>query len=360
MKTRITDLLRTDWPIVQAPMAGVSSPSLAAAVSNAGGLGSIALGASTPEAADKAIQEVRSQTNKTFNVNLFVHHTPAPDPARDRAWLELMAPLFRALNAEAPTELRQIYPSFQDWPEMLELLLDLKPPVISFHFGLPDASVIDVLKATGAVLLASATTPDEARAIEAAGIDAIVAQGHEAGGHQGRFSPDPHGDPVGTMALVPQIVAAVRLPVIAAGGIMNGRGIAAALALGAEGVQLGTAYVACPETLANPAYRQMLASDRAVKTKLTPIFSGRPARAIANEFTMQMHAHADAVAAYPLAYDAGKALASAAAASGFDEYAAMWAGQGAGLSRGVPAGELTRTLMAETEEALRRLASLAG
>jgi len=226
-------------------MAGVSTPLLAASVCEAGGLGSIGVGATDAAGARAMIEEVRGRTNRAFNVNLFVHGTPKADPERETAWLEWLAPLFAEFGAEPPATLRTIYRSFADDPDMLAMLLELAPPVVSFHFGLPPADVLSALRARGIYLIATATSLDEAAAIEAAGIDAIVAQGIEAGGHRGVFDPAAPDDALGTLALTRLLVRATRLPIVASGGIMDGAGIAAALDLGAVAAQLGTAFVAC-------------------------------------------------------------------------------------------------------------------
>ena len=334
-------------PIVQAPMAGTSTPALAAAVCDAGGLGSIGLGATDAAGAAAMIDEVRGRTARAFNVNVFVHRAPMRDAAREAAWIGAMAPLFATYGATPPAALRTIYTSFADDRAMQALLVDRAPRVVSFHFGLPDANVTGALRAAGCVLFASVTSLDEARAAEQAGIDVLVAQGVEAGGHRGVFDPDAPDDALGTMALTRLLAVRSGLPVIAAGGIMDGRGIRAALDLGAVAAQLGTAFVGCPESSADAAYRAALASEAARHTMMTRAISGRPARCLANLFTAWAAETAVPPAAYPVAYDAGKALAQAARATGEGGYGAQWAGQGAPLARAMPAAELMRTLIAE-------------
>ena len=335
-------------PLVQAPMAGVSTPALAAAVSNSGALGSIGVGATDAAGARLMIGELRARTDRAFNVNLFVHPTPQPDAVREAAWLEWLAPLFAEFDAAPPTTLRTIYKSFADDAEMLAMLVDASPPVVSFHFGLPSAEALSVFRTRGVLLMATATSLQEARAIAAAGIDVIVAQGIEAGGHRGMFDPTKPDDALGTMALTRLLVREIRRPVIAAGGIMDGSGIAAALNLGAVAAQLGTAFIACPESAADDAYRAALRGRGAWHTTMTSLFSGRPARALANRFTDL----ADYVANrrppdYPVAYDAGKALNAAAKAQGEHGFGAHWAGQGTPLVRTMPAAELVATLRLE-------------
>jgi nitronate monooxygenase len=343
----LLERLGLSLPIVQAPMAGVATPELAAAVSNAGGLGSIGLGASDATAARGMIDGLKSRTNRAFNVNLFVHAPGRADAAREAAWLDAMAPLFGEFGAVPPPALRTLYRSFNEDEEMLALLLEAAPPVVSFHFGLPTPDRIVALKAKGIVLMASATSLEEARASEAAGMDAVVAQGVEAGGHRGVFDPAGPDDRLGTMALTRILATGCGLPVIAAGGIMDGAGVAAALKLGAVAAQLGTAFIACPESSADDAYRKALFSPAAFHTTLTAAISGRPARSLKNRFTEWGEATTAPLPAYPIAYDAGKALNAAARAAGETGFGAQWAGQAAPLARALPAAELVRALAAE-------------
>ncbi|MBU8536632.1 NAD(P)H-dependent flavin oxidoreductase [Falsiroseomonas tokyonensis] len=345
------DRLGVTIPIIQAPMAGVSTPELAAAVSNAGGLGSLGLGATDAAGARAMIQSTRDRTRRAFNVNLFVHAPARPDPAREAAWLAALRPLFAEQGAEPPAALRTIYRSFAEDEDMLAVLLEAPPPVVSFHFGLPSTDRIAALRQAGCVLLATATSLAEARAIEAAGIDAVVAQGWEAGGHRGVFDPGAPDDRLGTLALVRLLAARGRAPVIAAGGIMDGAGIRAALALGAMAAQLGTAFIACPESSADLAHREGLRGPGGAHTVMTPAISGRPARCLANRFTAWGATAPPAVPDYPIAYDAGKALAAAAKARGEAGFGAHWAGQGAPLSRALPAAALTELLWQEAQAA---------
>ncbi|EKE71652.1 NAD(P)H-dependent flavin oxidoreductase [Gallaecimonas xiamenensis] len=349
MKSQLLSRLGMTVPIIQAPMVGVSTARLAAAVSNAGGLGSIGAGASTAEQARAQIAEVRALTDKPFNLNLFCHQPAQADPLREAAWLAHLAPFFAELGAKAPTAIGEIYQSFVGDEAMLAMLLEEKPAVVSFHFGLPPQGAIDALKKAGITLLATATNLAEAKQIEAAGIDAIVAQGVEAGGHRGVFSPN-EDDEIGTLALVRQLAQACQVPVMAAGGIMDGAGIRAAMALGAQGVQLGTAFILCPESAANDAYRAAMKSERALHTAITSNISGRPARGLPNRFYQPLDDLAPALPDYPIAYDAGKALVAAAKAAGSEDFAVQWAGQGAPLARALPAGELVRTLVREMSD----------
>lgn len=348
----VLSLLSVVHPIIQAPMVGVSTPRLAAAVSNAGALGSIGIGASTARQAQEMIVATRALTDKPFNVNLFCHRTAAPDPAREAAWLDYLRPYFEEFGATPPAVLTEIYKSFNDDPATLDVLLQERPAVVSFHFGLPPVEWIQSLRNAGIVTLGCATTPDEARQIEAAGVDAIIAQGAEAGGHRGVFEPERGDRQLGTFALINLIAHQSRLPIIAAGGIMDGKGIAAALALGAAAVQLGTAFVLSPESSANEAYRAALKSDRSHQTQITRAISGRAARGIANRMYTEIdRPSAPALPDYPIAYDAAKALNAAAMVRGNYDFAVQWAGQGAPLARAMPAGELVELLVRELNAA---------
>ncbi|KAF1052535.1 MAG: Nitronate monooxygenase [Stenotrophomonas maltophilia] len=344
---RLEHLLGISVPIIQAPMVGVSTPRLAAAVSEAGALGSIGLGASNAEQARALIRETRALTARPFNVNLFCHAPAQADAAREARWLEHLRPLFAEFGAPPPSGLREIYRSFIDDTDLLQVLLEERPAVVSFHFGLPATDWCERLQQAGIRLLATATSLEEARQIEAAGLDGIVAQGVEAGGHRGVFDPSRDSE-IGTFALVRVLARECRLPVIAAGGIMDGVGIRAALALGAVGVQMGTAFIGCPESSANDAYRQALRGPRAYRTQITSAISGRPARGLVNRlFSDVDHPDAPPLLDYPIAYDATKALVAAASAAGNADFAVQWAGQGAPLARQLPAAELVRTLYAE-------------
>ncbi|QEM82652.1 NAD(P)H-dependent flavin oxidoreductase [Halomonas binhaiensis] len=338
-------------PIIQAPMAGVATPELAAAVSNAGGLGSLGIGASSVSQAREMIERTRALTARPFNVNVFCHQPAVRDAAQEAAWLAHLAPLFDACGADVPTSLDEIYQSFIEDDEAFEMLLETRPTVVSFHFGLPSKERIRALQDAGIYTLATATRLQEARQIQEQGIDAIVAQGIEAGGHRGIFDPDAADEQLSTSVLVRQLVKETDLPVIAAGGIMDGQGIRSALALGAAAAQLGTAFILCPESAANEGYRANLKSPRAGETRLTSALSGRPARGILNRFIR----HADSAtgtrpAAYPVAYDAAKQLNAAAAKLGNHDFAAHWAGQGATMARELPAAELMRQLVREWQE----------
>lgn len=340
--------LGIQYPIIQAPMAGVATPALAAAACNAGALGSIGVGASAAAQSRHMIERTRELTCRPFNVNVFCHAPAERDAVREAAWLAHLAPLFAEQAAPAPAALDEVYQSFIADEDTRCLLLELRPAVVSFHFGLPDPGYIAALRQAGIVTMATATNLREAQRIQDAGIDAIVAQGIEAGGHRGMFDPREADEQLSTSVLVRLLVERVRLPIVAAGGIMNGRGIKAALDLGAAAAQLGTAFILCPESSANAAYRANLKSERAASTRLTSAISGRPARGILNRLIAHGASEGGPPpAAYPVAYDAAKQLHAAAAAANNHEFAAHWAGQGAPLARELGAADLVKTLVDE-------------
>ena len=346
-------LLNVQLPIIQAPMASVSTAAMAAAVCNTGALGSIGVGAADASAARKSIRAVRELApGRSFNVNVFCHRPPSANPARDSAWTERLRPEFRRLGIEPPAILTEIYRSFLQDESMLAMLLEERPPVVSFHFGVPSTDCVRSLREAGIVLLGSATSLSEARTLESAGIHAVVAQGYEAGGHRGVFDPDVEDDCLSTMALTRLLVRELGVPTIATGAIMDGKGIAAALHLGAAAAQLGTAFIACPESEANEGYRANLFSRSAHHTLITRAISGRPARCLPNRFTaFGAGIPPHEIPAYPLAYHASKALIAAAKGDPMSGYGAHWAGQGAPLARSLPAARLIAELLREMAEA---------
>jgi nitronate monooxygenase len=344
----LREKLDLSLPLIQAPMAGVSTPALAAAVSGAGGLGSLGLGAADAAGAGQMIEQLRQLTDRPFNVNLFTHAPPKRDAEREKNWLAFLKPSFDTFDAAPPTSLRSLYKSFNEDEEMVRLVLGRAPHAVSFHFGLPAPDILSAFRERGILTFLTVTSLEEARAAQAAGIDLLVAQGIEAGGHRGIFDPDGFDSALGTMALTRLLVRSVDMPVVAAGGIMDGAGIAAALDLGAVAAQLGTAFIACPESAADEGYRSALAGPGAYATVLTDLISGRPARALANRFTeLSRTPGSQRPPSYPVAYDAGKALHAAAKAKGEHGFGAHWAGQGAPLARAMPAAELVALLAAE-------------
>lgn len=348
MTGSMTQQLAIDYPIIQAPMAGISTPELAAAVSNAGGLGSLGIGASSVSQARAAIAKTRELTSRPFNVNLFCHPAAQRDSEQEKAWIDYLRPHFARFDAEPPHRLSEIYQSFIGHDEMLDMLLTAPPPVVSFHFGLPEAAVIDALKNRNIVTLATATCLADAQKIAAAGIDILIAQGYEAGGHRGSFNDDAGDRQLSTQALVSLLKAHIPIPLIAAGGIMTGQDIRQMLTLGADGVQLGSAFLLCPESATDAGYRARLSAKPAKQTVMTRAISGRSARCIDNHYCrLGQEADRATVPAYPVAYDAGKALASAAKANGEHGYSAHWAGQGISRIRQMPAAALLHTLVRE-------------
>ncbi|MEO7066468.1 MAG: nitronate monooxygenase [Rhodanobacter sp.] len=348
----LLDLLAIRLPIIQAPMAGVASPAMAAVVTASGGLGSLGVGAMSAEQARTTIRQFRELSHGSLNVNVFVHQAAQRDQRKEAAWLTRLGPLFAELAATTPASLENPYRSFLVDDDMLTMLVEERPKVVSFHFGLPHPQQIKALHDAGIVLLATATNPQEASAIEAAGIDAIIAQGYEAGGHRGVFNPAVEDSCLGSIALTRVLTRTVDIPVITAGGIMDGAGIAAALTLGAGAAQLGTAFIATDESLADASYRERLCSDAAHHTVMTRVISGRPARSLSSSFT---HWGKDMPSAsipdYPVAYDAGKALSKAGKAVDQHGYGAHWAGQGAPLARAMSTKALMQTLEAELAQA---------
>lgn len=349
---RLCDLLGIEHPIIQAPMAGSDTPALAAAVANAGGMGSIGCAMMAPEKIGAVHAEVRGATNGAVNLNFFCHAPPGFDEQKAARARALLSPFFMELGlGEVPDVTETNFPFGE---AAFEALMAARPRVASFHFGLPEPRFVEALKAAGTVVLSSATTPAEARDLEARGADAIIAQGWEAGGHQGYYLGDRPAQ-IGTMALVPQVADAVKVPVIAAGGIADGRGIAAALALGAAGVQIGTAFLSCAESgIAAPHRAALMASDGSA-TRMTSAFSGRPARGIVNRFMEAMEPHEAGLPDFPLMNTVTGPLRKASAAAGAPDFIALWAGQAVGLNRAGTAAELMDRLIAETRNAIGRI-----
>jgi len=339
----LQELLGISLPVIQAPMAGVQGSALAIAVSNAGGLGSLPSAMLGPDALRREIETIRAGTSRPYNVNFFCHVQPQPAPEREAAWKAALAPYFAELGVDPG--------SIQSGPgrllfdaEAADLLDELRPPVVSFHFGLPSPALLARVREWGARMLSSATTVDEARWLEVRGVDAIIAQGVEAGGHRGIFLSEDLATQMGTLALVPQIVRAVKVPVIAAGGIADANGVAAAMALGAIGAQVGTAYLLCPEATTSPLHRAALASEAARVTALTNVFTGRPARGIVNRIIRELGPISTAAPPFPLATAAVMALRAKAESQGSTDFSPLWAGQNTTGCAEVPAAEITRRL----------------
>jgi len=341
----LQQLLGIRLPVVQAPMAGVQGSALAVAVCNAGGLGSLPCAMLGPDALRDELAAIAAQTTQPYNVNFFCHPPPVPDAAREAAWRKALSPYY----AEFGIDLQSIpagpgrVPFTQDAADVLE---EFRPPVVSFHFGLPAPDLLARVRRWGAKVLSSATTVEEARWLEARGVDAVIAQGLEAGGHRGMFLTADLATQAGTFALVPQMAQAVTVPVIAAGGIADARGVAAAIALGAAGVQVGTAYLLCPEATTSLLHRATLASEAARVTALTNLFTGRPSRGIVNRLMRELGPISAAAPAFPLATSAIAPLRARAEAAGSGDFSPLWAGQNVSGCREVAASVLTRELAA--------------
>jgi nitronate monooxygenase len=339
-------LLGIEQPIIQAPMAGVQGSALAVAVSNAGGLGSLPCAMLSLDAMRNELAAIKAQTAKPFNVNFFCHTPPTPNAAREAAWRATLAPYYREHGIDA--DAIPVGPGRAPFSsEAADALEEFRPAVVSFHFGLPSAELLARVRAWGTKILSSATTVEEARWLGAQGVDAIIAQGLEAGGHRGLFLSVDLTTQVGTFALVPQIVQAVKLPVIAAGGIADAGGVAAALALGAAGVQIGTAYLLCPEATTSAVHRAALKSEAAHHTALTNLFTGRPARGIVNRIMKELGPISTAPPAFPLATAAIAPLRAKAESRGSGDFSPLWSGQNASGCKEIPAAQLTRELAAD-------------
>ncbi|MFZ5938459.1 NAD(P)H-dependent flavin oxidoreductase [Pseudomonas sp. HS6-2] len=341
---RILDLLGIELPILQAPMAGASGSAMAIAVAMAGGLGALPCAMLTGDQLRGEIKAFRTACpGQPLNLNFFCHQPPAPDPERDARWKQALKAYYAEVGADfdTPTPVSNRAP----FDEQSCLLVEqLRPEVVSFHFGLPQTALLQRVKATGAKVLSSATTVEEALWLEANGCDAIIAMGYEAGGHRGMFLSDDITSQIGTFALVPQIADAVRLPVIAAGGIGDHRGLAAALALGASAVQIGTAYLFCPEAKVSPAHRHALDTAPASDTALTNLFTGRPARGINNRIMRELGPMSELAPRFPLAGGALMPLRAITDAQGNSDFSNLWSGQALRLGRPMPAEQLTREI----------------
>ncbi|MFH5923522.1 NAD(P)H-dependent flavin oxidoreductase [Roseomonas xinghualingensis] len=340
---RILDLFGIELPIIQAPMAGATTPEMVIAASEAGGLGSLPAAQYTAAQFREAVAQVRAGTSRPVNLNFFAHAMPPEDPARQAAWKGRLAPYYceAGLDPEMPTAPGGRAPFDADFCAVVE---EARPEVASFHFGLPEKSLLDRVRAVGCKVIASATTVAEAVWLEEHGVDAVIAQGFEAGGHRGNFLTHDMATQVGTMALVPQVADAVRVPVIAAGGIADHRGVLAAFALGAAAAQVGTAYLLTPEARILAVHRRALKAATADSTALTNLFTGRPARGILNRVMREVGPLSDLAPAFPTAGGALAPLRAKAEEAGSSDFTNLWSGQAAALAREMPAGELTRRL----------------
>jgi nitronate monooxygenase len=339
----LADILGVRWPLVQAPMAGVQGVELALAVSGAGALGSMPCAMLSGRSLGDALLQIQVR-GLPVNLNFFCHVPPPADPLREAAWRSTLSPYFRELGLDATAAVPAAARApFTD--AIADLIAPFRPPVISFHFGLPSDALLARVRSWGTRILSSATTVDEAVWLQRRGVDAIIAQGLEAGGHRGMFLTQDTTTQLGTLALVPQIVRSVELPVIAAGGIADAGAVAAAMAMGASGVQIGTAYLLCPETTTSAVHRQALQSDAARHTALTRVFSGRPARGIVNRIMRELASREAVIPAFPLAGAALAPLRQAAESRGLGDFSPLWAGQNASTCKAIAADDLTRELV---------------
>ncbi len=344
---RLLDLFGIEVPIIAAPMANFAGIDVAIAVAEAGGLGSLPCAALNPDQIRGGAAEFRSRSNKPLNFNFFCHTVVSPEPAKDRAWLKRIASYFAELGVEPP----KLPLTGGHWPfgeADCVAIEELRPEIVSFHFGLPPKPLLARVRATGCKVLSSATSLREALWLAERGVDAIIAQGSEAGGHRAMFLETDVAAQVGTFALVCAIAGSVRVPVIAAGGIADGRAVTAALALGASAVQIGTAYLTCRESTISPLHRKALA-DPGRETAITNVLTGKPARGVLNRFMREQGPIDDAAPNYPLARPAIAQLRAKAESQGSTDFSPLWSGQAAILPPPMSAGELTRKL---AEEAL--------
>ena len=343
----IQRLLSIDLPIIQAPMAGSQGSALAIAVSNAGGLGSLPCALLDPDAIRRELVAITSATSRPYNVNFFVHPEPEADEAREAEWRRTLAPYYDELGVDVTAIDANARRTRFD-SETAAVLEAFRPPVVSFHFGLPAPELVARVKSWGSKVLASATTVEEAAYLEANGVDIVIAQGFEAGGHRGMFLTTDVATQVGTLALVRQTVQALTIPVIAAGGIADAAGVRAALALGAVGAQIGTAYLTCPEATTSAVHRAALKSPDGHMTAVTNLFTGRPARGVVNRLMRELGPLSGAPPAFPLASGAILPLRRKAESQGRGDFSGMWAGQHVRRGPDLPAAELTRMLARET------------
>ncbi len=351
---QLLDKLQLDHPLIQAPMVGVSSPPLAAAAASRGALGSLGLSGGSAAAVENAYAAVSKLSQQPVNLNFFCHARPTGNDTKQTQWLQYLKPLFAELGANAPKKIAAPYGTFDDEPETLAALLDCNAAIVSFHFGLPAQASVQALRDNGTFVLASATSITEAKWLVAVGVDAVIAQGWEAGGHRGRFATDQQDEQLSTLLLVQQLTQDLDVPIIAAGGINDGTSAAAALTLGAAAVQMGTAFVSCPESMASKAYRAALAQPHR-QSIMTTVFSGRESRGLKNRVTEVLDPFAALAPDYPIAYDAGKALAAAAAVTQSEQhiqnYSPLWAGEGFRHNRSLPAAELVTQIVEELANA---------
>jgi len=352
---RLIDLFKTEFPIVLAPMAGVADAELVIAAAQGGALGSLPCAMLSAEKARELVNIIRQRASAPVNMNFFSHKPVDADPGREATWRRRLAPYYRELGLDPAEPINAANRAPFD-AAFCEVVEELKPEVVSFHFGLPDKPLLDRVKAAGCVVIASATTVKEAIWLEQRGVDAVIAQGSEAGGHRGMFLTDNIAEQPGTFALVPQVVDAVKVPVIASGGIADGRGIAAAFALGAAGVQIGSAYLRCPESRVSALARAALSEARDDSTVITNVMTGRPARGVVNRAMREVGPISPDAPAFPHAATALAPLKAAAEKQGRVDFTNLWAGQAIAMARDLPAAELTREMAKAAQVRMSQLA----
>ena len=352
-KNSLTKQLNIKYPIIQAPMASAASVELAAAVSNAGGLGSLGLSYHKFEDIFKDYTKLKSQTNRSFNLNFFTHKEPYENIEKDKKYKSLISKYYKDLNINKVPEISKTCETFNN--KLLDLVLSMNPKVVSFHFGLPGKSVLKKLKEKNIFIISSATTVEEAKILEKEGANAIIAQGLEAGGHRGTFASNYKEGEIGLFSLLPQIVDAVSVPIIAAGGIADSRGIVAAIMLGAKAVQLGTAFLKCPEASVHPLWANALNKTSAKDTRITSAFTGRPARGIINKLLIEMENKENLFPDFPNVGSLIKPLAKEAISKNNTDFTSLWAGQSAPLSKNMSAKELMNKLIKDTSDTFNLL-----
>jgi len=345
-QNNFTKALNIKYPIIQAPMASAASIELASEVSNAGGLGSLGLSYHKIENILPDYKKILSKTNHSINLNFMTHKEPSKNDIKAKKYMNEVKKYYEEYKVAEIPNLINTTETFNK--EHLELLLEMNPKVVSFHFGLPQQDYILSIKNQNIYIISSATTVKEAKILEDSGADAIIAQGYEAGGHRGTFASSYKEGEIGLFSLLPQVVEATSLPVIAAGGIANGKGIAAALMLGAQGVQIGTAFLSCPEASVHPLWQDAISNASTRDTRITSAFTGRPARGIVNRLVIDMENKNDIIPDFPTVGSVIKPLANIAATNGKDDFLSLWAGQSAPMNRNISASELIELLAEET------------
>jgi nitronate monooxygenase len=352
LKNKMTQLLKIEYPIIQAPMAGgITTSKLVAEVSNAGGLGMIGAGYMTPNQIREQIKEIKQLTSKPFGINIFVPNEFAYADSEVKLAKQLLQPIRNQLhlhenqNIDIPT-CNQLFETFN---EQIKVVIEEKVPVCSFTFGIPSEAIISELKQNNIFVIGTATTVEEAIEVEKSGMDMVVVQGSEAGGHRGNFISQSQDSLIGLMSLIPQVVDHVSIPVIAAGGIMDGRGLMASLCLGAQGVQMGTAFLTCIESGAQQVYKEAIMNAKEDQTVLTRAFSGKWARGIKNKFIAEMEKHEDSLPDFPVQNTLTQSIRKASSSQNNSDFMALWSGQSPRLAKNQTVEMLIKNIMAEAK-----------